>query len=187
MFSVRTPRACRARCQVGSSVHAACTATAPSTPSRLSPPCVALHVRLGFTRQGASAFNQPLSFDTSRVTEMNHMFIVRSARALPPRSLESEGSIASAVAPSPPHVLPPLNSARTSPHIAPCLPSTRQRASAFNQPLSFDTSSVTTMEEMFEVHSTRALSPDSSQTFPCTLRARPPPLGDLPASYVPPF
>ena len=74
----------------------------------------------------------------------------------------------------------------TFPHRIPYPLSTRQLAEAFNQPLSFDTSRVTTMEEMFEVHSTRALSPDSSQTFPCTLRARPPPLGDLPASYVPP-
>ena len=40
------------------------------------------------TRQGASAFNQALSFDMSRVTNTNGMFYVRSARALPP-SLES--------------------------------------------------------------------------------------------------
>jgi hypothetical protein len=30
----------------------------------------------------ASAFNQPLSFDTSKVTSMGWMFSVRSARAL---------------------------------------------------------------------------------------------------------
>jgi len=34
------------------------------------------------TRQVASAFNQPLSLDTSEVTNMRNMFIVRSARAL---------------------------------------------------------------------------------------------------------
>jgi hypothetical protein len=34
------------------------------------------------TRQDAHAFNQPLSFDTSKVTNMYRMFIVRSARAL---------------------------------------------------------------------------------------------------------
>jgi hypothetical protein len=39
------------------------------------------------TRQFATAFNQPLSFDTSRVTEMNYMFAVRSARALGPQAL----------------------------------------------------------------------------------------------------
>jgi hypothetical protein len=36
-------------------------------------------------RQAAYAFNQPLSFDTSKVTNMYHMFYVRSARALPPK------------------------------------------------------------------------------------------------------
>ena len=35
--------------------------------------------------------------------------------------------------------------------------SIRQKARAFNQPLSFDTSRVWTMQEMFEVHSARAL------------------------------
>jgi len=39
------------------------------------------------TRQGASAFNQPLSFDTSSVTTMYRMFKVRSARALGPQAL----------------------------------------------------------------------------------------------------
>jgi len=34
------------------------------------------------TRQLAWAFNQPLSFDTSKVTTMFSMFQVRSARAL---------------------------------------------------------------------------------------------------------
>jgi hypothetical protein len=34
------------------------------------------------TRQYATAFNQPLSFDTSKVTAMDGMFNVRSARAL---------------------------------------------------------------------------------------------------------
>jgi len=41
------------------------------------------------TRQYASAFNQPLSLDTSSVTDMSYMFTVRSARALAPNSLES--------------------------------------------------------------------------------------------------
>ena len=39
-----------------------------------------------FTRQDASAFNQPLSLDTSSVTSMRLMFYVRSARALPAAS-----------------------------------------------------------------------------------------------------
>jgi len=40
------------------------------------------------TRQAASAFNQPLSWDTSSVTTMDGMFLVRSARA-PASSLHS--------------------------------------------------------------------------------------------------
>jgi len=34
------------------------------------------------TRQSTSAFNQPLSLDTSKVTSMHYVFAVRSARAL---------------------------------------------------------------------------------------------------------
>eukprot|EP00964_Phaeocystis_antarctica_P039446 scaffold22564_cov67-Phaeocystis_antarctica.AAC.8 len=51
-------------------------------PGRTSLP--ASHARLS-TRQEAKAFNQPLSFDTSKVTDMQGMFQVRSARALPPQ------------------------------------------------------------------------------------------------------
>jgi len=40
------------------------------------------------TRQSASAFNQPLSWDTSSVTDMRYMFQVRFARA-PASSLHS--------------------------------------------------------------------------------------------------
>ena len=69
---------------VGSSQCPACAAAPhalpPSRlPARMSPlcPCACLS-----TRQGTSAFNQPLSFDTSSVTNMGGMFYVRSARAL---------------------------------------------------------------------------------------------------------
>ena len=42
------------------------------------------------------------------------------------------------------------------------------------------------MEEMFEVHSSLgSLGQESCRAFPCTLNARLPPLGDLPASYPP--
>ena len=47
-----------------------------------------MHVPLPSTWQVAKAFNQPLSFDTSKVTNMYGMFDVRSARALAPNSLE---------------------------------------------------------------------------------------------------
>ena len=43
----------------------------------------ASHARLS-TRQRVYKFNQPLSFDTSKVTTMAGMFEVRSAHALPP-------------------------------------------------------------------------------------------------------
>ena len=106
------------------------------------------------TRQYASAFNQPLSFDTSSVTSMRQMFKVRSARTLP--SASTVGASLLLAPPTtplhppaclPPHVVPP-----------PMPPlSTRQSATAFNQPLSFDTSSVTDMEGMFHVRSALSL------------------------------
>ena len=40
-----------------------------------------------WTRQLATAFNQHLSFDTSKVTAMSYMFRVRSTRALTPTAL----------------------------------------------------------------------------------------------------
>jgi hypothetical protein len=56
------------------------------------------------------------------------------------------------------------------------LPSTRQHAYAFNQPLSFDTSKVTDIGGMFTVRSARALAPTKalSRAFPraCRLRRR---------------
>ena len=52
---------------------------------------------------------------------------------------------------------PPRLPAHTSLRIFHALLSTRQYASAFNQPLSFDTSSVTTMHAMFSVRSAHAL------------------------------
>ena len=60
------------------SLHAACAATAPSATSRI--------VCLLSTRQQAEEFNQPLSFDTSKVTTMEEMFEVHSTRALPTNS-----------------------------------------------------------------------------------------------------
>ena len=125
-------------------------------PSRLPGriPLPALHARLS-TRQFASVFNQPLSFDTSKVTNMGNMFYVCSARALGPMALSRALPIhAACVAPTQrPHAsrapLPTLHARLW----------TRQDASAFNQPLSFDTSSVTTMSYMFYVRSARALAP----------------------------
>jgi len=108
------------------------------------------------TRQKASAFNQPLSLDTSKVTDIHRMFYVRSARALAPNSLESGLPRACRLRRRrlTPSRLPARNLA---PHRMP-LPSTRQYAKAFNQPLSFDTSSVTDMNRMFAVRPARALT-----------------------------
>ena len=100
-------------------------------------------------------FNQPLSFDTSKVTTMRYMFGVRSARALPPHSLES--------------ALPPVHAtcvaATQRPRASRAVPlpasharlSTRQQATAFNQALSFDMSKVTDQRNMFDVRSARTL------------------------------
>ena len=114
------------------------------------------------TRQEARAFNQPLSFDASKVTNMYVMFAVRSARALAPNSLES--GLPRACRLRRRRLTPSRLPARTSPRIA-CayvhvpLPSTWQKAYAFNQPLSLDTSNVTDTNHMFSVRSARALAP----------------------------
>ena len=95
-------------------------------------------------------FNQPLSFDTSSVTDMKQMFWVRtiaptSSRALACMPLEPRTALSS----PDPHLDPALYA-----HLA-----TRQAAEVFNQLLSLDTSSVTDMNTMFAV---RTLAPTSS-------------------------
>jgi hypothetical protein len=103
------------------------------------------------------AFNQPLSFDTSKVTYMERMFDVRSTRALWTPSLESVPLCACRFRryrPTP-FRLPGL-APRPASH---ALLSTWQYTLAFNQPLSFDTSKVTRMDFMFHVRSARALDP----------------------------
>ena len=67
-------------------MHATCAAATTRPHASRAAPLSTLHARLS-TRQWASAataFNQPLSFDTSKVTTMRSMFQVRSAPALPP-------------------------------------------------------------------------------------------------------
>ena len=61
----------------------------------------------------ASAFNQPLSFDTSRVTDMASMFQVRSARALPSASTV-EAFLLLALPTTPPHPPASLPACRPS-------------------------------------------------------------------------
>jgi hypothetical protein len=92
------------------------------------------------------------------------------------------------LAPPPPHAPPPPGA-----HLAPAshaLLSTRQTASAFNQPLSFDTSKVTDMYAMFHVRSARALAPNLalSGAFPVHADAAASyPLSRLPARTSPPI
>ena len=99
--------------------------------------------------QRASSFNQPLSLDTPSVTTMYAMFYVRSTRALPHFPVETLHACCLR------HRHPTLSPAsRLAPRPALDAPlSTRQSASSFNQPLSLDTSSVTTMYVMFAVRS----------------------------------
>ena len=65
-------------------VHAGCIAATQRPHTSRTAHRRTLHVRFS-TRQVARAFNQPLSFDTSKVTDMGAMFSVRSARALAPQ------------------------------------------------------------------------------------------------------
>ena len=135
------------------------------TPARLprpAPPAARTSSRIACallpTRQEASAFNQPLSFDTSSVTYMNNMFVVRSAPTLPPQALVRPSLCALLALPRP-HALPPPGPPPRRASNA--LLSTRQDAYAFNQPLSFDTSSVADMRNMLSVRSTRVPCPPS--------------------------
>eukprot|EP00964_Phaeocystis_antarctica_P074399 scaffold45742_cov55-Phaeocystis_antarctica.AAC.3 len=108
------------------------------------------------SRQTASAFDQPLSFDTSSVTNMAYMFSVRSFPCSAP-NLHSSPLPRTLRAPRSPAAsrLQGHTSCRTA-----CPPfDSRQYARAFDQPLSFDTSSVTTMASMFSVRSSPCPAP----------------------------
>ena len=67
------------------SLRAACAADARHPPAS-RPACRPSSHAFLSTRQLAYAFNQPLSFVTSSVTNMEFMFTVRSARAVPAAS-----------------------------------------------------------------------------------------------------
>jgi hypothetical protein len=159
MFHVRSARALTPS-RHGSGLPPRACPLAPPPPHALPPPGPHLaphRMPLFSTRQYAYAFNKPLSFDTSKVTDMKDMFSVRSARAL---TLTTCGSglppcmpACAATASRPPTSRP---APRPASH---ALFSTRQSATRFNQPLSWDTSKVTTMVSMFNVRSARALTP----------------------------
>ena len=144
MFLVRSACALLPAFSHALPVRAVCAAAA-RTPSRL-PARISPHIV-----QKAKRFNKMLSFDTSSVTDMSGMFQVRSARPLA-HSLQS----------GPPRVRrayaaarPPALIVRPAPRPTTyALLATRQKASAFNQPLlSIEMSSVTDVSLMFEVRS----------------------------------
>ena len=169
VFWVRSARALAPQPPVGPSPY---MPLAPPPLHALPPPGPAPHSASYAplsTRQQAYAFNQPLSFDTSSVTTMKNMFDVRSARV--PWAQPSQSSLPRAchLRHRRPHALPP-----PGPNLAPHrMPSFRlgQQASAFNQPLTFDTSKVATMQQMFHVRSARALWPPSFQSGPPPMQA----------------
>jgi len=81
MFEVRLPPAPSARKlpSWATHTHAACAADSPFPLCHISV-CHTRRPSVGcsfWTRQGADAFNQPLNFDTSSVTNMSYMFYVR--------------------------------------------------------------------------------------------------------------
>eukprot|EP00964_Phaeocystis_antarctica_P052428 scaffold30701_cov45-Phaeocystis_antarctica.AAC.1 len=136
-------------------------------------------------RPGALAFNQPLSFDTSSVTAMTNMFFVRSS-PYPAPNLQSRPPLHAACAAVVHRLLPP--NLYTSPRTACPSFDSRQYALAFNQPLTFDTSSVTNMDWMFDVHSSPCPVPQFA-VAPCPARrvrrSRPPPAAPRPSYLAP--
>ena len=113
MFDVRSARALAPSLQLGPlPVHTTCAAAVLRTPASRLAPVPASHARLS-TRQSADAFNQPLSFDTSSVTNMIRMFNVRSARALWPPALSRALPVHAACVTATPNALTP-----PGPHLA---------------------------------------------------------------------
>ena len=123
------------------------------------------------------AFNQPLSLDTSSLTSMHSMFKQTEAFNQPlhfsdTSRVEIMKEMFKVLGTSPLHTLlgpPPPHLPSPDPDTRPASyghRSTRQQASAFNQPLSLDTSSVTTMEGMFAVCSPSLLHTAWATTHP---------------------
>ena len=95
-------------------------AFAPPLPSSC-PQLAHPHSTLLSTRQAASAFNQPLGFDTSSVVDMNGMFYVRSSPC-PAPNLQSSPLPCTLRASRSPAALPP---SWATPRSAPHMPSLR--------------------------------------------------------------
>ena len=176
MFYVRSSLCPAPDLQSSLILHAACTAAARRPPFCQSTPPTRVFMRsFRLSAQGTTAFNQPLSFDTSSVTTMDHMFNVRSsscsARNLQPSLILQYAWDAVACC-------PPASRPASCP-VQYALLLTWQDASAFSQPLSFDTSRVTTISGMFHVRSSLCPAPNLQSSPPlhaaCTAAARRPP------------
>ena len=164
---------------------------AHSRPRPLPPACMSpsSHASL-WTRQSANTFNQPLSFDTSRNTNMHYMFFVRSLACRAPQcpvGVFRAHAACTGTTPMPSRHYPLVASIPW----LPCPESPvviRQGASAFNQPLHLDTSSVTKMRGMFRVRPSRLPCPlvcraPQCPAGPSVHRRRPP---RSPAASIPP-
>jgi surface protein len=102
---------------------------------------------MGGLFEGLDAFNEDISsWDTSSVTNMWGMFHV-----CPPRVPWPQDPPCTLRSPLPPPRPPALLAWRVALHVPPC--DSGQEATAFNQPLSFDTSRNTNMHYMFYVRS----------------------------------
>ena len=143
MFHVRSPRASHPG--MLRAHRARPPPPAPPARSPQSPPSTVCTAWLRPSAQQTVKFNQPLSWDTSRVMSMSHMFYVRARPDLQSHSL-------------PGTMRAPRSSPRT---VCPCLRPSAQFATAFNQRLRWDTSRVTNMDRMFEAR--------ASPRAPCPL------------------
>eukprot|EP00964_Phaeocystis_antarctica_P115127 scaffold79087_cov69-Phaeocystis_antarctica.AAC.1 len=130
MFAVRYSPCSAPNLQTGPPPHAVCTAIARRLPPPPGPQLSPHRVCPPFySRQGAAAFNQPLSFDTSSVTNMGYMFQVRSSPS-PAPNLQSSPRLHAACAPRSPAALPPPDPAPLPTSYA--LLSTRQGANSLS-------------------------------------------------------
>jgi len=169
MFTVRS-RACPGS-QLSIPVHAACSRRHPPPLPPPGPhfgPHLMPSLRLGMPgRAGVQS-----AAELRHVQRHRHeLHVLRALRACPgPHSLELGPPRACRLGRGRP-MRCRLPAARTSSRIV-CPPSTRQLAYAFNQPLRFDTSKVTTMSDMFYVRSARALAPSLGSGPPRARRFR---------------
>ena len=180
MFKVRSSPCPAPNLQSSPLLHPACTAVARRPPTSRPVPCPASHAllsALGIEREGV----QPAAELRHLQRHAHECHFPRALLPLPctllaPRSPAASRLPARAL---PSTVCPPFDS--------------RQAAAAFNQPLGFDTSSVTNMGHMFTVCSSPRPAPNLQTSSPlhpaCTAVARrlPPPGPLLVPHRMPPF